>query len=97
MPWHGKSNPPMSWTGDAILSDDGFGVETLRRLRELPLPPEVELLDVGVRGVHLAYQVLDGYRRLVLIDATARGGGPGTVYLTSRENGVTKLEVAKVR
>ena len=25
------------------------------------------------------------------------GFGPGTVYLTGRENGVTRLEVAKIR
>ncbi|MER5637965.1 hydrogenase maturation protease [Kitasatospora sp. NPDC002227] len=73
--------------GNIFLSDDGFGVETLRRLREHPLPPAVELLDVGVRGVHLAYQVLDGYRLLVLVDATARGGEPGTVYLIEPEAG----------
>ncbi|GAB2691246.1 hydrogenase maturation protease [Kitasatospora kifunensis] len=67
--------------GNIFLGDDGFGVEALRRLGEYPLPADVELVDFGVRGVHLAYQLLDGYRMLVLLDATARGGVPGTVYL----------------
>ncbi|WP_441248073.1 hydrogenase maturation protease [Kitasatospora sp. McL0602] len=67
--------------GNIFLGDDGFGVETVRRLAGHPLPADVETLDVGVRGVHLAYQLLDGYRALVLVDATSRGGPPGTVYL----------------
>ncbi|MFD0263394.1 hydrogenase maturation protease [Kitasatospora indigofera] len=67
--------------GNIFLGDDGFGVETVRRLATRPLPADVEVVDFGVRGVHLAYQLLDGYRTLVLVDATARGGVPGTVYL----------------
>ncbi len=67
--------------GNIFLGDDGFGVETVRRLSGHPLPDAVEVVDFGVRGVHLAYQLLDGYRALVLVDATARGGPPGTVYL----------------
>ncbi|MFC9324318.1 hydrogenase maturation protease [Kitasatospora sp. NPDC057015] len=67
--------------GNIFLGDDGFGVETVRLLAARPLPPDVDVVDFGVRGVHLAYQLLDGYRALVLVDATARGGVPGTVYL----------------
>ncbi|MEU4732578.1 hydrogenase maturation protease [Streptomyces sp. NPDC023588] len=67
--------------GNVFLGDDGFGVETLRALSGHPLPEGVEAVDFGVRGVHLAYQVLDGYDTLVLVDATARGGAPGTLYL----------------
>ncbi|MFF4319641.1 hydrogenase maturation protease [Streptomyces sp. NPDC001568] len=67
--------------GNVFLGDDGFGVEVVRSLSAHPLPDHVEVVDFGVRGVHLAYQLLDGYDTLVLIDATARGGAPGTVYL----------------
>lgn len=67
--------------GNIFLSDDGFGVEVVRRLSARQLPAHVELRDVGVRGVHLAYQLLDGYREVVLVDATARGAEPGTVYV----------------
>ncbi|KJS61437.1 hydrogenase maturation protease [Streptomyces rubellomurinus] len=73
--------------GNIFLRDDGFGVETVRRLAARDLPNGVEVLDVGVRGVHLAYQLLDGYRTLVLVDATARGGTPGTVYLIEADSG----------
>ncbi|MGW7436427.1 hydrogenase maturation protease [Streptomyces sp. NPDC054849] len=67
--------------GNVFLGDDGFGVETVRALSAHPLPDDVEVVDFGVRGVHLAYQLLDGYDTLLLVDATARGGEPGTLYL----------------
>ncbi|WP_051807227.1 hydrogenase maturation protease [Streptomyces sp. NRRL F-2664] len=67
--------------GNVFLGDDGFGVETVRALSAHELPDGVEAVDFGVRGVHLAYQLLDGYDTLVLVDATARGGAPGTLYL----------------
>ncbi|NXY98978.1 hydrogenase maturation protease [Streptomyces sp. BR123] len=69
--------------GNVFLGDDGFGVETVRRLSApgTRLPDGVETADIGIRGVHLAYRLLDGYDTLVLVDATARGGAPGTLYL----------------
>jgi hydrogenase maturation protease len=46
-----------------------------------PLPDGVRVVDYGIRGMHLAYDLLDGVDALVLIDAvpasTAGGGGPG--------------------
>ncbi|TXS48469.1 hydrogenase maturation protease [Streptomyces sp. uw30] len=71
--------------GNIFLGDDGFGVETARRLTGRHLPEHVEVLDVGVRGVHLAYQLLDGYDTLVLVDATARGEAPGTLYVIEHD------------
>lgn len=67
--------------GNVFLGDDGFGVEVVRRLADRALPGNVELLDSGVRGVHLAYRLLDGYRTAVLVDAAPRGEAPGTLYL----------------
>ena len=65
--------------GNIFLGDDGFGVEVARHLAQQELPPGVELIDVGIRGVHLAYELLDGCDLLVLVDAAARGEPPGTV------------------
>ncbi len=67
--------------GNIFLSDDGFGVEVVRRLAQQALPADVELVDIGIRGMHLAYQLLDGYEALVLIDAAPRGGKAGDLYL----------------
>ncbi|MFC8920117.1 hydrogenase maturation protease [Streptomyces sp. NPDC057116] len=67
--------------GNVFLGDDGFGVEAARALAAQGPPAGVEVADIGIRGVHLAYQLLDGYDTLVLLDATARGGAPGTLYV----------------
>lgn len=74
--------------GNIFLGDDGFGVETVRALTALPLPEHVEVVDIGVRGVHLAYQLLDGYDTLILVDATERGGEPGTLYVIEHDSAV---------
>jgi hydrogenase maturation protease len=65
--------------GNIFLSDDGFGIEVANRLATGPLPAGVRVADFGIRGVHLAYELLDGYDGLVLIDAMAMGESPGTV------------------
>jgi hydrogenase maturation protease len=67
--------------GDVFLGDDGFGVEAVRRLAEQPLPDGVEIADAGVRGVDLAHRMLRGYHTVLLVDACARGGEPGTVHV----------------
>ena len=68
--------------GNVFLGDDGFGVEVVGRLLGRPLPAEVKVADFGIRGLHLAYELLDGgYETTILVDATTRGGAPGTVYL----------------
>ena len=71
--------------GNVFLSDDGFGVEVARRLAGRALPAGVEVADVGIRGMHLAYRLLDGYRALVLVDAVRHGEPPGTLYLLEHD------------
>jgi hydrogenase maturation protease len=65
--------------GNVFLRDDAFGVEVVRLLSERPQPPGVQIRDYGIRGVHLAYELLNGYDLFVLVDAAPRGETPGTV------------------
>jgi hydrogenase maturation protease len=67
--------------GNVFLGDDGFGVEVVRRLAGEPMPEGVRVADFGIRGVHLAYELLDDYQWAILVDAVPRGGEPGTVYV----------------
>jgi hydrogenase maturation protease len=67
--------------GNVFLGDDAFGVEVARRLGDESMPDDVAVIDYGIRGVHLAYELLDGYESLVLIDAMAQGGSPGDLYV----------------
>ncbi|MER5961356.1 hydrogenase maturation protease [Streptomyces sp. NPDC002057] len=80
-PVPGTARTLVAGVGNIFLGDDAFGVETVRRLAQEELPSSVQLTDVGVRGVHLAYELLDGWDTLVLVDVTARGGEPGALYL----------------
>ena len=71
--------------GNIFLADDGFGVEVARRLRGETFPPGVEVEDYGIRGMHLAFQLLEGYDTLILIDAVQRGDEPGTIYVIEHD------------
>jgi hydrogenase maturation protease len=67
--------------GNIFLSDDGFGCEVARRLTTRTLPEHVTVTDYGIRGMHLAYELLDGYDGLVIVDALPRNGSPGDVVV----------------
>ena len=49
------------------------------------VPDGVRVADFGIRGVHLAYELLDGYDALVLVDAVPIGEPPGTVVVIEPE------------
>jgi hydrogenase maturation protease len=71
--------------GNIFFGDDAFGVEVVQRLARRPLPPEVEVLDFGIRGLDLSYALLDGCRAAILVDTTCQGGRPGTLYVIEPE------------
>jgi len=66
--------------GNIFHGDDAFGVEVAQRLLRRALPPEARVVDFGIRGFDLAYALMDGYDVTILVDATARGAPPGTLY-----------------
>jgi hydrogenase maturation protease len=71
--------------GNIFLSDDGFGPEVVRRFAAVrPDTEDVRVVDYGIRGMHLAYDLLDGYDALVIVDAVPSGDGrPGALTLLS--------------
>ena len=71
----------MAGIGNIFLGDDGFGVEVIGRLAGRPLPEGVELGDFGIRGLDLAYALMDGYDAAILVDAMPLGQPAGTVSL----------------
>ncbi len=76
-----KNRILVAGVGNIFLGDDGFGVEVANRLRAESWPDGVDVADFGIRGVHLAYQLLEGYDTLIIVDAAARGEPPGTVFV----------------
>ncbi|MFE1863477.1 hydrogenase maturation protease [Streptomyces anandii] len=71
--------------GNIFLADDAFGPEVIRALEDRPLPPGVRVRDFGIRGLDLAYELLDGYDTAVLVDACPLGHRPGTLSLVEAE------------
>jgi hydrogenase maturation protease len=72
--------------GNIFLGDDGFGPEVIRHAA-----PRLELrrfdgltvnvVDYGIRGMHLAYDLLEEWEALVLVDALPDRGAPGTLHV----------------
>jgi hydrogenase maturation protease len=67
--------------GNIFFSDDGFGPDVLRRLLGGEPIAEAHVEDYGIRGLHLAYELLNGYEAALLVDAVPRGDVPGTLYV----------------
>ena len=81
----GAGRTLVAGVGNVFQRDDAFGVEVVRLLAERPVTPGVQIRDFGIRGVHLAYDLLDGCDLFVLVDAAARGAEPGTVTVLEVE------------
>jgi hydrogenase maturation protease len=73
--------------GNIFLGDDAFGVEVVRRMLRGELPDYVRAVDYGIRGLDLAYALLDDYDAAILVDATMRDEEPGTLYVLEPELG----------
>jgi hydrogenase maturation protease len=86
----GPARVLVATAGNIFLGDDGFGPEVARRLAQRRLPDEVEVRDYGIGGLHLAYDLLDGHRTLLLVDTVTRGAAPGSLCLLE----VTEEDVA---
>ncbi len=77
----GRPGTLVAGVGNIFLGDDGFGPAAAVALADMALPEDVRVVDYGIRGMHLAYDLLDGYERLILLDALPRGGQPGDVVV----------------
>ncbi|MDQ3931291.1 MAG: hydrogenase maturation protease, partial [Actinomycetota bacterium] len=67
--------------GNVLRGDDGFGVVVAHRLLNAPIPEEVEVLDIGIGGIHLVQKLLDGADALIVVDAIDYGRPPGTLLV----------------
>jgi hydrogenase maturation protease len=67
--------------GNIFLGDDGFGSEVVRRAAHRLADTDARVVDYGIRGMHLAYDLLDDWDALVLVDAVPGRGAPGTLHV----------------
>jgi hydrogenase maturation protease len=68
--------------GNIFLGDDGFGPEVLRHVSARLAGREgLRITDYGIGGMHLAYDLLEDWDALVLVDAVPNRGSPGAVHV----------------
>lgn len=66
--------------GNIFQGDDAFGVAVVHKLAAANFSEQVRVMDIGIRSIDLGFALLDEYDLTILVDATARGGAPGTLY-----------------
>jgi hydrogenase maturation protease len=67
--------------GNIFLGDDGFGSEVVRNAAPPQGNPSVRVTDYGIAGMHLAYDLLEHWDTLVLVDAVPSRGHPGMLHV----------------
>lgn len=73
--------------GNVFLGDDGFGVEVARRMARDAVPEGVHVADYGIRGIDLAYALMDGWDLAILVDALPHGAEPGALAVIEPDPG----------
>src|SRR6201992_2356408 len=68
--------------GNIFLGDDGFGSEVMRHVcGRINGSDDLRAVDYGIGGMHLAYDLLDDWDALVLVDAVPNRGSPGALHV----------------
>ncbi len=65
--------------GNILLKDEGIGVRVVERIKDMPLPSDVEIMDGGTMGLDLLYYI-EGRKKVIVIDTVKAGEPPGTLY-----------------
>jgi hydrogenase maturation protease len=71
--------------GNVLRADDGVGHAVAQALLAEPLPAGVRVLEVGIGGIHLVQELLDGADLLLVVDAVDLGRPPGSVVVQRPE------------
>ncbi len=66
--------------GNLLLKDEGIGIHVIRALEQEKLPSNITLMDGGTGGLHLL-SWLQGYDRIIMVDATLDNHPPSTVRI----------------
>ena len=71
--------------GNIFLGDDAFGCLVVQAFVRRPMRAGVHVTDFGIRGLDLAYTLMENWDAAILIDACPRGDAPGTLYVIEPE------------
>jgi hydrogenase maturation protease len=64
--------------GNLLMGDEGIGVHAVRELSKRALPSHVDVVDGGTAGLEIL-GLMEGYGRVVIIDAVDAGLEPGSI------------------
>jgi len=80
--------------GNVLLKDEGIGVHVARALSEAAQRgnSSFDVIDGGTSPD--VFMLLDGVRKLILVDAVSGGGSPGSVYRFHLDDIVLRQEYA---
>ena len=66
--------------GNILLKDEGIGVRIIQELENnYTFPHDVHLIDGGTSGPHIL-NLIEGFEKIIVIDAVQGGEEPGTLY-----------------
>ena len=77
--------------GNRLLGDEGVGLHIIDGLSQIPMPPNVNIIDCGCDLLSLTAHI-DKPQRIIIIDAVRAGGAPGEIY-SFDYNGLTATKV----
>jgi hydrogenase maturation protease len=76
--------------GNILLRDEGIGVHVANKLKDMSLPPEVEVMDGGTMGIDLLFYI-EGRKKVIVVDTVKAGESPGTMFrFTDKELALKK-------
>lgn len=76
--------------GNILLKDEGIGVHVVNKLKDMPLPNDIEVMDGGTVGIDLLFYI-EGRQKVIVVDTVKAGEAPGTIYrFTDRDLGLKK-------
>jgi hydrogenase maturation protease len=77
--------------GNPLLGDEGIGVRVAEELKGLELPDGVAVVEGGTAGLGLI-GLMEGYQRVIIVDAADMGHLPGRVVRFSPSEVQLKVE-----
>lgn len=80
--------------GNILLRDEGIGVHVAKKLMDLQMPAEVEVMDGGTMGLDLLYYI-EGREKVIVVDTIMADQPPGTLFRFTDKNLAHKKELLR--
>jgi len=70
--------------GNLLFKDEGVGIHVVEKLKTMELSTDIELLDGGMMAPVFMY-IIEGRKKVIVINAMQGGGPPGSIYRFSEK------------